>query len=99
MHACREFKNYHGEAGADATVDVKADFTNSQTSMNVQVRNAHSSHSSQRVKGNPEIVKLLIARGADVNAKDKEGRTALSLAVRNNMPEIAKILKEAGAKE
>ena len=99
MYACREFKNYHGEAGADVTVGVKADLTNSETSMDVQVRNAHSSHSSQKVKGNPEIVKLLIAQGADVNAKDKEGQTALSLAIRNNMPEIAEILKEAGAKE
>lgn len=99
MHACKESKNYHGEAGADVTVDVKADFTNSETSMDVQVRNAHASHSSRKVKGNPEIVKLLIARGAEVNAKDKDGQTALSLAIRNNMPEIAEILKEAGAKE
>lgn len=99
MYACREFRNYHGEAGADVIVDVKADFTNSETSMDAQVRNAHSSHSSQQVKSNPEIVKLLIARGADVTVKDKEGQTALSLAIRNNMPEIAEILKEAGAKE
>ena len=56
MYACREFKNYHGEAGADVTVGMKADFTNSETSMDVQVRNAHSSHSSHTVKGNPEIV-------------------------------------------
>ncbi len=99
MYACREFKNIHGEAGADVAVDVKADFSNSETSMDAQVRNAHSSHSSRNVKGNPEIVKLLIARGANVNAKDKEGQTALSLAIRNNLPEIAEILKKAGAKE
>jgi ankyrin repeat protein len=78
---------------------VKVDLTNSETSMDAQVRNAHASHSSRQVKGNPEIVKLLIARGADVHAKDKEGQTALSLAIRNNLPEIEEILKEAGAKE
>lgn len=99
IHACRESKNYHGEAGGDVTVGVKADLKNSETSMDVQVRNAHASHSSQTVKGNPEMVKLLITRGADVNAKDKEGQTALSLAIRNKMPEIAEILREAGAKE
>ena len=83
----------------DVTVAVKADLTNSETSMEVQVRNTRASHSSQTVKGNPELVKLLIARGADVNAKNKEGETALSLAIRNNMPEIAEILRQAGAKQ
>lgn len=99
MHACKEFKKYHGEAGADVTVAVKADLKRQETSVNVQAGNAHASHSSQTVKGNQEIVQLLIARGADVHAKDKEGRTALSLAIKNNFPEIAKILREAGAKE
>ena len=99
MSACREFKNYHGEAGADATVTVKADLKNSQTSVNVEANNVHASHSSRTVKGNREIVELLLARGADVHAKDTEGRTALSLAIRNNLPEIAAILRKAGAKE
>ncbi len=96
IYACREVKNYHGEAGADVTVSVKADLKSSQTSMNVQAHNAHVSHSVQTVKGNQEIVELLIARGADVHAKDKKGQTALSLAIRNNMPEIAEILRKAG---
>ena len=99
MSACRKLKNYHGEAGADVSVTVKADLKSSQTSMNVQAPNAHASFSSQTVMGNREIVKLLIGRGADVHAKDKEGQTALSLAMRNNLPEIAKILREAGAKD
>ena len=99
MSACRELKKYHGEADADVTVAVKADLKNRKTSVNVQESNAHASHSSQIVKGNREIVKLLIARGADVHAKDKKGQTALSLALKNNLPEIAEILREAGAKE
>jgi ankyrin repeat protein len=97
--ACGEYKNYHGEAGTDVTVNVKADFNNSQASVNVQTHNAHASHSLQIVKGNRVIVELLIARGADVHVKDKKGQTALSLAIRNNMPEIAGILRKAGAKE
>ena len=101
MYACRELKNYHGEASADATVAVKVDLKKkSQTSVNVQAdKNVHASHSSHTVKGNREIVEILIARGADVHTKDKEGRTALSLAIRNNLPEIAEVLREAGAKE
>ncbi len=99
MYACKELKNYHGEAGASVTVAVKADLKNSQTSVNVQAGDAHASHSSQSVKGNRQIVELLISRGADVHAKDKEGQTALSLAIRNNLGGIAEILREAGAKE
>jgi uncharacterized protein len=99
MYACRELKNYHGDAGADMTVTVKADLKKSQTSVNVQAGNAHISHSSQTVKGNKEIVVLLLARGADVHAKNKEGQTALSLAIKNNLPEITEILRKAGAKE
>jgi ankyrin repeat protein len=99
MSACRELKKYHGEADANVTVAVKADLKNRKTSVNLQESNAHASHSSQIVKGNPEIVKLLIARGADVHAKDKKGQTALSIALKNNLPEIAGILRQAGAKE
>jgi ankyrin repeat protein len=99
MHACRELKNYHGEAGADVIVGVKADLKSSQTSVNVEARNVHVSHSSQKVKGNREIVELLIARGADLHATNKEGLTAFSLAIQNNMPEIAEILRKAGAKK
>lgn len=99
MHACRELKNYHGEAGADVIVGVKADLKSSQTSVNVEARNVHVSHSSQTVKGNREIVELLIARGADLHATNKKGLTAFSLAIQNNMPEIAEILRKAGAKK
>jgi len=98
MYACRELKHYHGEAGADVTVSVKADLKSAQTSVNVEAHNVHASHSSQTVKGNREIVELLLARGADLHATNKEGLTALSLAMKNNMPEVADILRKAGAR-
>ncbi len=49
--------------------------------------------------GHPSIVKLLIEKRADLNSRDKEGRTALTLALNNHHPQIAKLLRKAGAKE
>lgn len=41
---------------------------------------------------NPELVKLLIEKGADVNAKDKDGYTALMRAIKKGYLEIARAL-------
>src|SRR5256885_14094469 len=57
-------------------------------------------------KGLPQTVKLLIARGAPVHAKDGKGRTPLTLAVKacvdsywmeRRTPETVRALLEAGA--
>jgi ankyrin repeat protein len=47
--------------------------------------------------GDTEAVKVLVARGAGVNAKDAEGRTALMFAVINMHHETVKALLEGGA--
>lgn len=47
--------------------------------------------------GSTEILRMIIVAGADVQAKDEEGKTALMRA--KNQPENLKILEEAGAKE
>jgi ankyrin repeat protein len=49
--------------------------------------------------GDTEKVQTLLAQGADVNAKDSRGCTALMWAKREGHKEIVRILKEAGAKE
>ncbi len=48
-------------------------------------------------KGNEEIMKLLISKGADVNGKDKYGFTALIDAVIEGNAEIVKVLLNKGA--
>ena len=45
-----------------------------------------------------KIAKILIKNGADVNAKAKDGSTPLSLATKDNDPEMVKLLKSLGAK-
>ena len=47
---------------------------------------------------NYDIAKLLLEKGADVNAKNDNGETALIIAAQNDHTEIVKLLLEKGAK-
>ena len=49
--------------------------------------------------GRTETVKALIELGADVNAKHKNGATALMAAAGQGHTEIVDILKQAGARQ
>lgn len=48
---------------------------------------------------NVEELKLLIEKGADVNAVTISGETALMMATKKNNKEIAELLIKAGAKQ
>jgi ankyrin repeat protein len=56
-----------------------------------------SLHVAVRVGQAPEIVRLLLDRGADVNAVRADGRTAWVLARRSGSAELARALEDAGA--
>lgn len=49
--------------------------------------------------GYSDTVQVLLSRGADLNAKAKDGATAITIATSMNHPDIVKLLKSAGAKE
>lgn len=51
------------------------------------------------VKGQLEAVRLLLKNGADVNAKTRDGKTALKYAQKTGHKEIGELLKAHGAKE
>jgi ankyrin repeat protein len=40
-------------------------------------------------------MKLLLEKGADVNAKNRDGNTALTLALKNHQTAVAALLKSA----
>ncbi len=50
------------------------------------------------VFGHKEVVELLIAKGADVNAKGDGGTTPLDRAIINDETEIADLLRKQGGK-
>ena len=47
----------------------------------------------------PAMVRLLLEKGADVGARDSEGRSALDWALLQGDTPVAKVLRQAGAKE
>ena len=49
------------------------------------------------IRGDVDAVRRLISEGADVNEKDKEGRTALMAAVEQGKLELASLLLDQGA--
>jgi hypothetical protein len=50
-------------------------------------------------RGHTQIVRVLIEHGADVDAKDACGHTALEFARDNDYMEMAEMLEKAGARE
>jgi ankyrin repeat protein len=49
--------------------------------------------------GHAQTAKLLIDRGAEVNARDNRGKTALAMAVEGRHKETEALLRRAGAAE
>jgi len=54
-------------------------------------------HEACRNKRSADVVKLLLSRGSEVNAKDNNGYTPLHIAALNGCYDIIKILIESGA--
>jgi ankyrin repeat protein len=52
----------------------------------------------QNPKASPDVVKALLAAGADVNLRSRNGYTALTWALARNNGEITRLLRRAGAR-
>jgi uncharacterized protein len=51
------------------------------------------------IRGHLPVAQLLVQNGADVNLKNKEGETCLSVARRFNHAELVRFLKSVGARD
>ena len=52
----------------------------------------------QNPKTNPEVVKVLLASGANVNLRSRNGYTALTWALARNNTEVSRLLRRAGGR-
>jgi ankyrin repeat protein len=80
----------HQAADAGDLTKVKA-FIQEGIDVNTKVHGSTPLHCAARY-GHKEVAELLIAKGADINAKDTRGRTPIDLAINKSQKEIAKLL-------
>jgi ankyrin repeat protein len=67
-------------------------FLNMRLPLNAQDRHGASLRMIAASQGNADVVKLLLAAGAEPNLGNKSGAIALFWAKKNNHPEVVKIL-------
>jgi ankyrin repeat protein len=90
-----DFKStIHKAADAGDLAKVKA-FIQEGIDVNTKVHGCTPLHCAARY-GHKEVAELLIAKGADINAKDTQGWTPIYLAMYQDRKEIAKLLLSKG---
>lgn len=62
-----------------------------------RLKRAHAVLMHAASAGHTEAVKVFIAAGADINARNNEGQTALELASLKEHTETVNLLRQAGA--
>lgn len=83
------------DKGADVN---SADKKTGTTALISSIGTDASDQSSEIPLGNTEIVRILLAKGAAVNAKDIWGRSALSFATSYGNTEVIELLRAKGAR-
>ena len=78
------------------TIDLNTEFEHFDVSKPINSREDYIIENSDSYSNNPEIVKILLNAGADLNKQDIDGNTALIHAVYFNSIEVATLLLEAG---
>jgi hypothetical protein len=85
-----DLKAVQGLLSAPVKPNVNALDQTGQTALIVSCRNP---------KANAEVVKALLAAGADVNLRSRNGYTALAWAIVRNNSEVSRLLRRAGGRQ
>ena len=101
-------RKHGGKSGAEDSIRIASMFGNIEaikkhldSGADVNVKNDEDGRTPLHYavyKGHKEIVELLIANGADVNAKSEDGYTPLDVAIHLNGTENADLLRKHGGK-
>ena len=66
--------------------------------VNAKNKNRWTALHEAAFEGRKETVELLIAKGADLNAKDDDGKTPLDLTIKRKRTKAADLLRKHGGK-
>lgn len=86
------------QAGADGDIDKVKSLLSRGADLNARDWEGTALHTAAQ-HGQKPVVQLLIAAGADVNIRNKQGRTALDLAEQRGHTEVVRLLRMPGAKD
>lgn len=88
------------ENGADVNAkDDKGRSVLVKTGESPFLREDHGVIDDEKQENRAKIAELILAKGADINARSKDGETALNIAQKNGWHAMVKVLKAHGAKE
>ena len=91
-----------GDAAAKGDIEAVKQHLDAGADVNAKGKHGRTPLHYAALNGQKEIVELLIANGANMNAKIEVGKwkdqTSLSLAIQNNQTETANLLRKHGGK-
>jgi hypothetical protein len=89
-----QFLVYAAALGDLATVEA---FVGHGVSTNIRDRSGSTALHGASVQGQTKVIRYLISAGADINATNRMGRSALQIAISEHHDDSAKVLMELGA--
>jgi uncharacterized protein len=89
----------HDAAKAGDLAKVKTLLEDYPMMVSLKDKNGYTPLHLAALNGHKDVVELLLAKGADIDARNKEGKTPLQRALKSDNYELGDILLAHGAKE